>query len=81
MTADQFRAGLTDYIKTTFLAGQPVGPSDDLLLSGAIDSIGVMTLVAEVERMTGGRIPPEDVTLENFVCIDAITAYAMGGAK
>lgn len=47
----------------------------DLLSSGILDSLGAVSLVNFIEEETGLEIPPEDVTLENFLSIDAIEAY------
>lgn len=48
---------------------------DDLLMSGRVDSLGVMRLVAFIEEECGVMIPPEDVTLENFRSVRLIAAY------
>ena len=52
-----------------------LGPDDDLLLSGAIDSIGMMRLLGEVEKVLGRRIPPADLVPENFFSPRAIATY------
>jgi len=39
---------------------------DDLLTSGLVDSLGMMSLVAFIEEQFGVAVPPEDVTLETF---------------
>jgi len=66
---------LQSFVETTLLDGQSVTPEENLLLSGLVDSLGVMTLVAHLEGVTGTSIPPEDVVLENFASVDAIIAY------
>jgi len=48
---------------------------DDLLSSGLIDSLAVMSLVNFIEEETGLDVPAEDVTLGNFVSIAAIVSY------
>lgn len=48
---------------------------DDLLADGLIDSLGMMKLVAFVEKEAQIKIPPEDMTLENFMTIDHILEY------
>ena len=48
---------------------------DDLLSSGLIDSLGIISLVNFVEEETNLDVPAEDVTLENFVSIAAIESY------
>ncbi len=48
---------------------------EDLLSSGLIDSLGIISLVNFVEDETGLDVPAEDVTLENFISILAIERY------
>lgn len=55
-----------------------VEDGDDLLLSGRVDSIGMMRLVAFVEERFGIQVPPEDVTIERFQSIETIAAYLEG---
>ena len=51
-----------------------VQSSDDLLTTELVDSIGVMRLIAFVETFKL-KIPIEDVTIENFISVDAICDY------
>ena len=48
----------------------------DLLLSGAVDSLGVIRVTQWVEDFTGTTVHPGDVTLENFQTVAAIVSYA-----
>jgi acyl carrier protein len=48
---------------------------DDLLSAGILDSLGVLQLVAFVEEQFGIQIPDEDVVMENFQSIDALSSY------
>ena len=43
-----------------------------LVLKQLVDSLGVMRLIAWIEKRFDLRIPPEDVTIDNFETIDAI---------
>lgn len=52
-----------------------LGDADELLLSGLVDSLGAMRLVAHLETAYGIKVPAEDVLLEHFESIDAIAAY------
>jgi acyl carrier protein len=52
-----------------------VDDSEHLLVGGAIDSLGVMRLVAFIETTFGIRVPAGDIRLPNFATLDAITAY------
>jgi acyl carrier protein len=49
------------------------GAKDDLLDLG-LDSVGMITLLGEVEAAFGVTIPPEDVMPENFANVAAIAA-------
>ncbi len=51
---------------------------ENLLLSGLVDSLGVMSLVAYMEETFGFKIPFDDVVIENFMSIEAMTAYVQG---
>ncbi|NNE45364.1 MAG: acyl carrier protein [Rhodothermales bacterium] len=67
---------LTKYISHELLTRETdVAPDDELLLSGLVDSIGVMTLLLFIEEDFGIHVPPEDVTIENFASIRTIDAY------
>jgi acyl carrier protein len=66
---------IRDTIIRDLLDGRTVGDSEDLLISGLVDSLGVMRLIAWIEKRFDLRIPPEDVTIDNFETIDAIDAY------
>lgn len=52
-----------------------VADDEDLLLSGRLDSLGVMRLVAHLQETLGMEIPPEDVVLENFGSLRRIQTY------
>lgn len=67
---------LRRYIQSTLLGGKHVSDDEELLLSGMIDSLGVMSLVSFVEQSYQIEIPFEDVTLENLATIRAILSYA-----
>ncbi|MEM9041195.1 MAG: acyl carrier protein [Actinomycetota bacterium] len=53
----------------------PIEPDTDLLLSGAVDSLGVMVIVDWIERRQGIRIDPGDVVLEHFQSVSAMLGY------
>ncbi|MBF9033472.1 acyl carrier protein [Rhodobacterales bacterium HKCCE2091] len=73
--ADDRKAELKRFVEDKLLMGRPVAADEDLLLSGLLDSLAVMSLVAEVERLSGRPVPPTDVLVENFASLDAIEAY------
>lgn len=54
---------------------QSITAEEDLLISGLVDSIGVMRLVGFIEKNLETTIPPKDVTLENFGNVNTIVSY------
>jgi hypothetical protein len=72
------RSVLKTFIETELLSGAggvPLGYGEDLLLSGLVNSLGVMRLVSFTQERFGVQIPPEDVVIEHFQTIDAIARY------
>ena len=63
------------FIQSDLLSGRPVTNDEPLLLSGLVDSLGVMRLVAFLEKSFGFRVPAGDLKLSNFGTLDAIVAY------
>jgi acyl carrier protein len=69
---------LTVFISTELLKGRTttmLAPTDDLLLSGLLDSLSVLRLIGHIEAQLGVHIPPQDVTIEHFGSIQAIAEY------
>jgi len=78
MTMDSNQAIITKYIQENLLTGKgdiELSADDDLLGSGLLDSMGVMRLVGFVEKTFHITIPPEDIVIENFMDVKAITNY------
>ena len=66
------------YIQENLLNGKgeiELSPGDDLLGSGLLDSMAVMRLVGFLEDTFNIKIPPEDIVIENFMDVKAITKY------
>ena len=55
--------------------GAAVGDDDDLLGTGLVDSVGMMSLVLFIEEEFGVPVPPEDVTIEHFFSLRTIDDY------
>jgi acyl carrier protein len=69
---------LQRYITQELLSNRgdrPVGEDDNLLGSGVLDSVGMMSLVLFIENEFRLQVPPEDVTIEHFLSISTIEAY------
>ena len=71
------RERLARYISTELLnqSDLVIGDDDDLLTSGLLDSLSVMSVVYFIEQEAGIDVPAEDVTIENFESLSAIDAY------
>lgn len=52
-----------------------IGDDDDLLTTGLVDSLGVMRLVGFIQDEFAIEVPPEDVTIENFLSLATISSY------
>ena len=54
-----------------------VGPNDDLLTLGIIDSLGLMRLTSFLEESYGLTITDSELTPENFRSVSTITAFVV----
>ncbi|MGI9541967.1 MAG: acyl carrier protein [Cyclobacteriaceae bacterium] len=69
---------IINYILEQLLVGRgevQLAAEDDLLGSGLIDSMGMMSLIAFVENQFELKVPPQDMTIENFMNVEAIANY------
>ena len=67
---------LRDYIAEEFASGDPNQiPHDDesLVESGIIDSLGIFLVIGFIEERFGVQVALEDIVLENFETVNAIT--------
>jgi acyl carrier protein len=71
------RDRLARYIATDLLNedGRVIDEDEDLLASGLLDSLGVMSLVHFIEQDHGIEVPAEDVIIENVLSLKAIDEY------
>lgn len=51
-----------------------VADDESLIQAGIIDSLGIFLLISFLEEKLGVKVDPEEVVLENFDNIDAITS-------
>ena len=75
-----YASGLTDFIRQEILHGRAVrlDEDQDLLSAGVIDSLGILRLVAFMEKQFGTQVRDEDVVFENFNSIGAMARYLAG---
>lgn len=68
---------ITTYI-TNELIGKPdfkLDKQEDLLGSNLVDSLGLMRLIAFIEKEFDFKVPPTDMVIENFINVEAIGSY------
>jgi acyl carrier protein len=68
------------FIGEEFLDGDTsaLGRDVSLLETGVVDSLGLFRLVAFLEETFSILVDPEDLLVENFETIGAITTYVRG---
>jgi acyl carrier protein len=82
MSADMDGGGTRDEVRQFVKAvavylrpDQELGDDDDLLALGAIDSLGFVELVDEVQSRYGISVEDLDINEDNFGSVTAITRY------
>ena len=63
--------------EVSFDPSEEITPGTDLLLTGLVDSLGVVQIVAWMEDRLGIEIEPVDVVLENFQTVERMVAFVM----
>jgi len=58
--------------------GGPLDAGTDLVMTGLVDSLGVMMVVEWLEQRLDIVIDPNDVVIEHFESVDAIVSYLRG---
>lgn len=56
-------------------ADMNVDRNTDLLMTGVVDSLGVVQIVDWMEQRTGADIDPSDVVIENFQTVALMLSY------
>jgi acyl carrier protein len=76
ISSNDFRQRLTDLIvDEVAIADDLIEGPTDLLLSGLVDSLGVVIVADWIQDELSIVIDPVDVVLENFQTVDAMVAY------
>ena len=76
MKTEAMAEALTTYIRDEVaMVDGEIAPDTDLLLSGMVDSLGVIRITQWIEDELELDVPPGDVTLENFQTVERISAY------
>lgn len=71
------KALISDFIKNEIMRNRnaQLDENEDLLGAGILDSLGILKLVAFVDKSCGIEVPDEDVVYENFHSLNAIVVY------
>ncbi len=77
MNALDLRGALCAFINDSVSLdpGIPVEPGTDLLLTGLVDSLGVVQIVSWMESELDIVVEPTDVVLEHFQTVDAMADF------
>ena len=77
-TTDQatFTTALCEFIRTSVSVGNPpIEPETDLVMTGYVDSLGIVLVVEWIETQLDIMIDPGDVVIEDFESVAAMVAY------
>lgn len=71
-----FTDDLVAFIDRDVSAGhEPVLADTDLVMTGLVDSLGVVLIVEWIENRLGIRIDPADVVIEHFDTVQSMVGY------
>jgi acyl carrier protein len=74
MTEQEIRAAMREFVGR-FVRGHELGDGDDIFATGFVNSMFAMQLVQFVEQAFGITCDSEDLEIDNFRSIDALTAF------
>ena len=63
---------LTEIVADHGLDIKSIGPDEDLLEQGIIDSMGIIKVISFIEEKFNIKIGDEDITLENFRTLNCL---------
>jgi D-alanine--poly(phosphoribitol) ligase subunit 2 len=74
MSTPELTARISDLIEETLLVDVPA-PDADLIDAGLIDSLALISLITEIEREFGIRMPLDGFDVESFRSAEQIASY------
>lgn len=69
---------IAQYIAAEFHPDQPdltIAPDEDLLAANLLGSMDMMRLIAYLEETFDLRVEPTDMTIDNFITVQAMADY------
>ena len=71
-----FTTRLVEYIRADVaVGGEPLEADTDLVLTGLVDSLGVMLIVEWIEAELDVEIDPGDIVIEHFDMVASMVTY------
>ena len=75
MEFEAMRDRIRRFVEGRFPAARGAKDGDPLLRNGVVDSLGVLDVVAFLEREFGIAVVDDDLTAENFESLQAMASY------
>jgi acyl carrier protein len=71
---------IVDFVRTELAGEQDIELDSDenLLMSGVVDSVGIVRLIAHLKRELGVTVPPGDLVPANFRTVRIMATYMQG---
>ncbi len=76
--AMNYKEAIREFIRTNLPRGQHLSnikDTDNLIKSGVMDSLGIMSLASYLEENFSIQITTEDIVAKNFESVTAISSY------
>ncbi len=74
--AGDFEERLLKFVNSEVsLIADPIDAGTDLLLTGAVDSLGVMSITGWIEDELGIEVDATEITLDNFQTVERTLRY------
>ena len=75
MNREQLQENLVDELRS--ILGQDIGPDDNLLFEGGLDSFGIMQMVAYLEETYRIRVPDGHIAMASFQSASTIADWVL----
>ena len=75
-TADDLTRRITQLIEDALFVEAP-SPEADLIASGLLDSLALVTLITEIEQEFGIELPLDDFEVDGFRSVEQIAAVVV----
>lgn len=76
ISTEQFTLQLAAFIRDEVATvDEPISGDTDLVMSGLVDSLGVIMVSEWIQDQLDISIDPVDIVLENFRTVDSMAAY------